>query len=120
MKEIQEYAIETNWDHSQYWQGAGLSFTIYEDLATGIGSSEMEAAEDACEQLAQNDWDTSSIDISECSKDNEQICEDDEGDECEHHYFTTIRVLGVEEDQSQRDEDNSIYSQMVYRGLSRG
>jgi hypothetical protein len=61
MKTIREYSIEVyGLDMPSYFPGAGLAFTKYDDIATGIGDSEQEAAEDALEQLAQGDWDTES------------------------------------------------------------
>ena len=89
---IEAYEIETTWDHSQYWQGAGIAFTDFDDIATGIGASEMEACQDACEQLAMQGFDTDSIDISKASTDTTQIWECGDDDECEHTYFATIRV----------------------------
>jgi hypothetical protein len=44
-------------DNSQYFQGAGVSFTEFDDCATGVGNSEREALEDALESLAQSgEW----------------------------------------------------------------
>jgi len=62
--EIENYGVE----NSSYWQGAGTSFTDWEDVATGIGMSEKEAAEDALDQLASGGWDVSGIDISKASE----------------------------------------------------
>ena len=89
---IEASELESTWDHSQYWQGAGLAYTEFDDIATGVGSSEREAAEDACEQLAMQGWDTSTIDISEANRDTAQLCECAEDEGCEHHWFVTIRV----------------------------
>ena len=41
--------------YSDYFQGCGIAFTDYTHAATGIGSSEREAFDDALEQLAQQD-----------------------------------------------------------------
>jgi len=90
--EITEYDIEICWDSSQYWHGAGLTYTDFDDIATGIGQSKHEAAEDACEQLACQGYDTSTIDISAYSKKYVFLCECAEDDDCDHHYFVTIRV----------------------------
>jgi hypothetical protein len=51
--ELVDHGIE----HEQYFQGCGLAFTTYTDVATGIGSNAAEAIDDALESLAQNDWD---------------------------------------------------------------
>lgn len=40
-------------EHSQYFQGCGVSFTAYDACATGIGATEREAYEDALESIAQ-------------------------------------------------------------------
>ena len=94
MKTVGKYEIESTIDHSQYWQGAGLAFSDFEDIGTGIGNTEAEGAEDALEILAQNDWDTDSIDVSEANTDTEACDGNDEcGEECEHHWFVTIRVM---------------------------
>jgi hypothetical protein len=45
-------------DYEQYFQGCILSFTEYEDVATGIGDNPAEAIDDALEQLAMQDWET--------------------------------------------------------------
>ena len=89
---IEAYEIETSWDHSQYWQGAGLAFTDFDEIATGFGSSEMEAARDASEQLAMQGLDTSTIDISEANTDTASLCECGDDDDCEHGWFVTIRA----------------------------
>jgi hypothetical protein len=94
---IEAHEIESTWDHSQYWPGAGLAFTDFDDIATGIGASEREAANDALEQLAMNGWNTDAIDVSEANEDTTQLCECSEGGDCEdgyceHQWFVTIRV----------------------------
>jgi len=42
--------------HEQYFPGCGCAFTSFTDVATGIGESAHEAAEDALELLSQNEW----------------------------------------------------------------
>lgn len=44
-----------------YFQGCGVSFSEFTDVATGIGDSRFEAYEDAVEQLATGGWDTDSL-----------------------------------------------------------
>ena len=44
-----------------YFQGCGVSHTNFDDVATGIGETAKEAFEDACDQLAQNDWNTEKL-----------------------------------------------------------
>ena len=62
MKAVTEYeVIEHGFDHEQYFQGCGVAFTSFEDVATGIGYTAQDAFEDALDSLAQNDWDVSRI-----------------------------------------------------------
>ena len=58
MKTVTEYEIINHGiDHSDYFQGCGVSCTRYTDVATGIGCSEKDALDDALDQLAQAAWD---------------------------------------------------------------
>jgi hypothetical protein len=41
-------------EHAQYWQGQGVAYTQYTDIATGSGSSAREAGEDALEIFWQS------------------------------------------------------------------
>lgn len=52
--ELVDHGIE----HEQYFQGCGLAFTDYEDIATGCGDNPAEAIDDALESLACNGWET--------------------------------------------------------------
>lgn len=67
MKKINDYEIiDHGVEYSNYFQGCGISFTQYKDIATGIGHSAYEAIDDALELLAQNYWDTkSNLDLIE-------------------------------------------------------
>lgn len=94
--EIVDHGIE----NSSYFQGCGLAFTEFDDIATGIGSNPAEAIDDVLEALAQNDW--------ECEGMEERICEDYklkslpvspntdkfqvEDEDSEMYYFISIRV----------------------------
>lgn len=49
---ITNYDITSTVDSPSYWQGEGLSHSKYEYIATGNGSSEREALDDALEQIA--------------------------------------------------------------------
>lgn len=52
-KKILEFEIvDHGVEHSDYFQGCGVAFTKFSDVATGIGDSLQEALEDAAEQLA--------------------------------------------------------------------
>lgn len=63
MKKISEYEIRDHGvDGEQYFQGAGVAFTKWEDCYTGIGDSTAEALEDALEQLAMSgEYDAESL-----------------------------------------------------------
>lgn len=62
MKKVTGYEIvDHGFESPQYFQGCGTAFTEFDDVATGVGDTAREAFEDACESLAQNDWDTSRI-----------------------------------------------------------
>jgi hypothetical protein len=41
--------IDHGCEHAQFWQGAGVAFTQFTEIATGSGSSAKEAGEDALE-----------------------------------------------------------------------
>lgn len=58
MKTIGEFElVDHGIEHEQSFQGCGVAFTDYEDIATGIGNDPAEAVDDALESLTQNDWD---------------------------------------------------------------
>ena len=46
--EVQYHGI----DHPDYWQGAGVCFTKFDEIVTGIGDTPAEALDDAIEQIA--------------------------------------------------------------------
>ncbi len=48
--EILRHGVE----HSDYFQGCGVSFTDFDHVVTGIGDTEKEAFEDALEQLCMS------------------------------------------------------------------
>jgi hypothetical protein len=56
--EVSSYGV----DNASYFTGGGTG--DFADAATGIGNTEREAAEDALESLAQNDWNLSVPDQS--------------------------------------------------------
>lgn len=63
MKKVESYQIICHGvENEQYFQGCGVCFSDFDDVATGIGNTEHEACEDALESLAQNGWDVSTID----------------------------------------------------------
>jgi hypothetical protein len=48
-------------DHSQYFTGASATYTEWENVYVGVGSTPREAAEDACENAAQCGFDTARV-----------------------------------------------------------
>jgi hypothetical protein len=100
MKTVTSYqVIDHGFDSEQYFQGCGTAFTEFDDCATGCGETAREAFEDACESLAQNDWDTSKIKgKSNLSRQSVQgylksigINKEDR-DDTETHAYVSIRV----------------------------
>lgn len=58
-KRIGEFElIDHGIEHSQYFQGCGVSFTRFANVATGIGDNPAEAIDDCLEQVAQAGFDT--------------------------------------------------------------
>lgn len=96
--------IDHGVDHSQYFQGCGVSYTSFDHVATGCGSSASEAWNDALEQIASDGTDVQSLEDSEdgklftsakaeaatveafVEKQGEEMAED-----CELYYYVSIR-----------------------------
>ena len=93
---ITEYELITHGvDRPDYFAGCGLDYPNYDDVVTGIGRSEREAAEDALDQLAQAEWDTDSnpdlsAEVTALSDDAEIIDEYDVEDP--PFFYVSIRV----------------------------
>lgn len=52
MKKIEKYELEFKGVSSpDYFQGAGVAFTDFDNVIVGVGNSELEAAKDAYEML---------------------------------------------------------------------
>lgn len=100
MKPVAEFEIlDHGVEHEQYFQGCGVSFTKFEDVATGIGSSAIDAFEDALEQLACQGWDVESIKPPEGMSEEIDIpTEDDYDDDANEDYemciwhYVSVRV----------------------------
>lgn len=89
---IQSHGIE----HSQYFQGAGISRTDWRDCATGVGISRSEALDEALESLYQNDW---QFEGRVCKQLEEEIDElaahessDEDGIEDDLRWYVTVYV----------------------------
>ena len=62
MKTVTEKSITSfGVQESQYFQGDGLAYTSYVDIAIGFGWTEYEAIEDALDLLAERGWETDGI-----------------------------------------------------------
>lgn len=56
-KKIGEFQLVNHGiEHSQFFQGCGVSFTPFDNVATGIGDNPAEAIDDCLEQMAMNGW----------------------------------------------------------------
>lgn len=99
MKKIEAFEIvDHGFESAQYFQGCGTAFTEFKDVATGTGDTAREALEDALENLAQNDWDTSVIknemDASRSVSDllHEQGASEKDIEDSETYYHVSVRV----------------------------
>lgn len=97
MKKIGAFEIvDHGVDHAQYFQGCGVSHTEFTDVATGAADNARDAFEDAAEQLAQNDWDTSTLPSRPRGirkSDRVRHSEHDGCEDCEIYYYVSIRVV---------------------------
>ncbi len=106
MKLVQDYKIISHGIYeSQYFPGCGTAFTEFNDVATGIGDIEAEAFDDALDDLAQLGWETDEITTDVEPDDETTVCvgsnckfntldcsEAVECQDCELHYYVSIRV----------------------------
>ena len=91
---IENFDVEWTFDHAQYWTGAGVAFTDYDEVCTGTGNTPGEAFEDALAQIGADGYDVSAIEFPHPeSLDAEMECEcaDDEDGECEHAFIVSVR-----------------------------
>lgn len=90
-------------EHSQYFQGHGVSFTRYTDCATGIGNTAGDALDDALEQLCMSGTITSEEgDAIGASEDaailyaNQHTahadCDPENHEECELYWHVSVDV----------------------------
>lgn len=94
MRAIEDHEVIVHGvEHSQYFQGCGVSFTPFEDVATGIGCDAAEAFDDALESLAQGDWDVEGAeDWEDAPKAHDAELPDDAHEEM--HVYVSVRVKG--------------------------
>lgn len=103
IKHVTEFqVVDHGLDHSQYFQGCGVSFTNFENVVTGCGDSFQEAIDDALESMSQLD---SSIDFVELEQairdelgiktvawpDDVKASEQDPSEDSELYYYVSIR-----------------------------
>jgi len=50
--------IDHGIEYSQYFQGCGIAFTLFDNVVTGSGDNPAEAIEDCLEQIAMSGWET--------------------------------------------------------------
>lgn len=92
--ELVDHGIE----NEQYFQGCGIAFTEFSDIATGMGDNPAEAIDDALESLAQADWDTEGMEkrilaqelLGKRKLPVKPCIGRKHSDEC--HYYLSIRV----------------------------
>ena len=77
-------------DHEQYFQGCGVSFTPFSDVATGIGDNAPGAYGDALEMLATGGWDVSKLPSRPCGVNAKLRVKRSDGDEA--HVYVSVRV----------------------------
>lgn len=100
MKKVTAYEVmDHGFDSEQYFQGCGIAYTEFDDVATGTGETAREAFDDALESLAQADWDVKTIKgKSGLSRQGVRGyikslgLNPDDGDGEETHYYVSIRV----------------------------
>ncbi len=83
--------VDHGWENSQYFQGCGTSFTAYNDIATGCGSSQRDALDDSLESLAQNGWEVE--DLHNYLASVYKGTESQEGEDW--HYYLSVRVADI-------------------------
>jgi hypothetical protein len=96
MKRIEDHEVIVHGvEHEQYFQGCGVSFTPFTDVATGIGDDAAEAFEDALESLAQGDWEVEEADDWPDAPRPDAATLDEDAHE-DLHVYVSVRVKGRE------------------------
>ncbi len=98
MKTIKSFEIINHGvEHSQYFQGCGLSHTAFEDIATGCGDSAKDALDDALDSLAENDWDVSSVKNELSDECKYPKVEDGSEELNDVYHYVSVRVSSKED-----------------------
>lgn len=100
MKKISDYEIlDHGIDRYDYFPGCGIALTGFDFIVTGSGSNFMEAIEDALDQLAECDYDTTSNkelnkDVNTLkSKNNISVLDCNNSEACDDfYYYVSIRI----------------------------
>jgi len=94
-KQITEYEYEDmGIHHSQYFPGAGVSFTKWERVYVGVGDTAEDAMNDAAEMAAQScEW----ADIPSAQEDfntesAHEDCDDHKDEDCELHHYVALFI----------------------------
>ena len=89
-------------EHEQYFQGCGVAWTEFIDVATGIGSNPAEAIDDCLEQLASAGWEAEGMEkriIRECLRPGKRSLPKTPRVSAKHgdcYYYVSIRVASPE------------------------
>ena len=88
--EVRDYGV----DHAQYFQGAGVAFTEYDEVFLGVGDTLAEAFEDACDNAASSGWDVTDVDYYTAADNSSahDSCDEEEHDECEMYRHVGLFV----------------------------
>jgi hypothetical protein len=91
--------INHGWEHQQYFQGCGVSFTSYTHVATGAGMTAREAYEDAVEQLHSYPGMPDGFHFPKCPRNVRSgvVPADCRGEDSEIYYYVSVRVRMPEE-----------------------
>lgn len=92
-KPIKEFeVINHGVEHSQYFQGCGVSFTKYDHVVTGIGHNLSEAYEDCLEQLAVSGYEVSRALEDALTEQEDHGDTSGHGENDEVYYHVSIRI----------------------------
>ena len=99
MKTIVEFeVIDHGIENEQYFQGCGVAFTSYANVATGIGNNPAVAIDDCLEQIAQNGFETEGMEkriLADIGKRKMPRTPKLKPSQDECHYYVSIRWNGA-------------------------
>jgi hypothetical protein len=94
MRRIAQYEVENiGPEHSQYFQGRGVSMTRFDAVYIGIGDDAKEAYEDAVESAAMDDCDVSRLPSRPrgIRKSDKLTAEEQENEDYHYHVALYVR-----------------------------